>query len=152
MQTISRLPSLSIPSSAEAASTIIGGSFFMQLYSILQTNMLQRVKPPKIDTHPQTKENTHTSNNLKWRARALLMPYTCTLLQEQILNAMKQLGGFDMISPGVASMASPCIPSTSRSLSPSASLSVDRSMVSLIFFLDCAWSFQLWILKCYKTK
>ncbi|XP_008677370.1 STE20/SPS1-related proline-alanine-rich protein kinase isoform X1 [Zea mays] len=42
MQTISRLPSLSIPSSAEVASTIIGGSFYMQLYSILQTNMLQR--------------------------------------------------------------------------------------------------------------
>lgn len=46
MQTISRLPSLSIPSSAEVASNIIGGSFYMQLYSILQTNMLQRVNPP----------------------------------------------------------------------------------------------------------
>lgn len=42
MQTISRLPSLSIPSSAEAASSIIGGSIYMQLYSVLQTNMLQR--------------------------------------------------------------------------------------------------------------
>ncbi|XP_062221735.1 serine/threonine-protein kinase BLUS1 [Phragmites australis] len=42
MQTISHLPSLSIPSSAEAASCIIGGSFYMQLYNVLQTNMLQR--------------------------------------------------------------------------------------------------------------
>ncbi|OEL30722.1 Serine/threonine-protein kinase fray2 [Dichanthelium oligosanthes] len=41
-KTISRLASLSIPSSAEAASSIIGGSFYMQLYSVLQTNMLQR--------------------------------------------------------------------------------------------------------------
>ncbi|PVH67094.1 hypothetical protein PAHAL_1G427900 [Panicum hallii] len=51
MQTISRLPSLSIPSSAEAASSIIGGSFYMQLYSVLQTNMLQRVKPPEQILH-----------------------------------------------------------------------------------------------------
>ncbi|KAL6911617.1 hypothetical protein ACP4OV_000422 [Aristida adscensionis] len=42
MQAISHLPSLSIPSSAEAASSIIGGSFYMQLYHVLQTNMLQR--------------------------------------------------------------------------------------------------------------
>uniref|UniRef100_J3LHW8 Protein kinase domain-containing protein n=1 Tax=Oryza brachyantha TaxID=4533 RepID=J3LHW8_ORYBR len=42
MQAISHLPSLSIPSSFEAASTIIGGSFYMQLYNVLQTNMLQR--------------------------------------------------------------------------------------------------------------
>ncbi|KAK3159323.1 hypothetical protein QOZ80_2AG0148620 [Eleusine coracana subsp. coracana] len=42
MQTISHLPPLSIPSSAEAASTIIGGSLYVQLYNVLQTNMLQR--------------------------------------------------------------------------------------------------------------
>ncbi|KAF2947351.1 serine/threonine-protein kinase BLUS1 isoform X2 [Oryza sativa Japonica Group] len=42
MQAISHLPSLSIPSSIEAASTIIGGSLYMQLYNVLQTNMLQR--------------------------------------------------------------------------------------------------------------
>ncbi|XP_024316250.1 serine/threonine-protein kinase BLUS1 isoform X3 [Brachypodium distachyon] len=42
MQAISHLPSLSIPSSAEAASSIIGGSFYIQLYSVLQTNILQR--------------------------------------------------------------------------------------------------------------
>ncbi|KAL5666630.1 hypothetical protein ACJX0J_026738, partial [Zea mays] len=90
MQTISRLPSLSIPSSAEVASNIIGGSFYMQLYSILQTNILQR---------------------------------------DQILNAMKQVSGCDIASPGVPSMASQCIPSTSRSTSPSGAISVDRSML-----------------------
>uniref|UniRef100_A0ACD5ZA23 Uncharacterized protein n=1 Tax=Avena sativa TaxID=4498 RepID=A0ACD5ZA23_AVESA len=42
MQAISHLPALSIPSSAEAASSIIGGSFYLQLYNVLQTNMLQR--------------------------------------------------------------------------------------------------------------
>nr|BAD19174.1 putative MAP4K alpha1 [Oryza sativa Japonica Group] len=42
IQAISHLPSLSIPSSIEAASTIIGGSLYMQLYNVLQTNMLQR--------------------------------------------------------------------------------------------------------------
>ncbi|CAM0943526.1 unnamed protein product [Alopecurus aequalis] len=42
MQAISHLPALSIPSSAEAASSIIGGSFYVQLYNVLQTNMLQR--------------------------------------------------------------------------------------------------------------
>ncbi|KAL6635269.1 hypothetical protein ACP70R_027940 [Stipagrostis hirtigluma subsp. patula] len=42
MQAISHLPSLSIPSSVEAASSIIGGSLYMQLYHVLQTNMLQR--------------------------------------------------------------------------------------------------------------
>ncbi|KAF0931105.1 hypothetical protein E2562_002467 [Oryza meyeriana var. granulata] len=42
MQAISHLPSLSIPSSIEAASTIIGGALYMQLYNVLQTNMLQR--------------------------------------------------------------------------------------------------------------
>ncbi|CAD6249156.1 unnamed protein product [Miscanthus lutarioriparius] len=96
MQTISRLPSLSIPSSAEVASNIIGGSFYMQLYSILQTNMLQR---------------------------------------DQIFNAMKQVSGCDMASPGIPSMASQCIPSTSRSTSPSGAVSVDRSMVSICSIL-----------------
>jgi serine/threonine-protein kinase OSR1/STK39 len=48
MQAISHLPSLSIPSSIEAASTIIGGSLYMQLYNVLQTNMLQRVN---LSTH-----------------------------------------------------------------------------------------------------
>uniref|UniRef100_A0A0D9VM15 Protein kinase domain-containing protein n=1 Tax=Leersia perrieri TaxID=77586 RepID=A0A0D9VM15_9ORYZ len=42
IQAISHLPSLSIPSSIEAASTIIGGSLYMQMYNVLQTNMLQR--------------------------------------------------------------------------------------------------------------
>uniref|UniRef100_A0A0A9CRR9 Uncharacterized protein n=1 Tax=Arundo donax TaxID=35708 RepID=A0A0A9CRR9_ARUDO len=42
MQTISHLPPLSIPSSAEAATSIIGGSLYTQLYNVLQTNMLQR--------------------------------------------------------------------------------------------------------------
>ncbi|KAG8072705.1 hypothetical protein GUJ93_ZPchr0006g43769 [Zizania palustris] len=42
MQAISHLPSLSIPSPVEAASTIIGGSLYMHLYNVLQTNMLQR--------------------------------------------------------------------------------------------------------------
>ncbi|XP_021313895.1 serine/threonine-protein kinase BLUS1 isoform X3 [Sorghum bicolor] len=94
MQTISRLPSLSIPSSAEVASNIIGGSFYMQLYSILQTNLLQR---------------------------------------DQILNAMKQVSGCDMASPGIPSMASQCIPSASRSSSPSGAVSVDRSMLEAAY-------------------
>ncbi|XP_047082801.1 serine/threonine-protein kinase OSR1 isoform X3 [Lolium rigidum] len=42
MQAISHLPALSIPSSADAASSIVGGSFYIQLYNVLQTNMLQR--------------------------------------------------------------------------------------------------------------
>ncbi|VAI62047.1 hypothetical protein VPH35_112916 [Triticum aestivum] len=42
MQTISQLSALSIPSSAEAASSIIGGSLYIQLYNVLQTNLLQR--------------------------------------------------------------------------------------------------------------
>lgn len=41
-KTISHLPALSIPSSAEAASSIIGGSLYVQLHNVLQTNMLQR--------------------------------------------------------------------------------------------------------------
>uniref|UniRef100_A0ACD5YVE3 Uncharacterized protein n=1 Tax=Avena sativa TaxID=4498 RepID=A0ACD5YVE3_AVESA len=41
-KTISHIPALSIPSSAEATSSIIGGSFYIQLYNVLQTNMLQR--------------------------------------------------------------------------------------------------------------
>ncbi|TVU27934.1 hypothetical protein EJB05_19437 [Eragrostis curvula] len=90
-KTISHLPPLSIPSSADAASSIIGGSFYMQLYNVLQTNMLQR---------------------------------------EQILNAMKQFSSSDMTSPSIPSMASPCIPYASRSISPSSALSVDRAMVT----------------------
>ncbi|KAM3224264.1 hypothetical protein ACQJBY_057574 [Aegilops geniculata] len=42
MQTISQLSALSIPSSVEAASSIIGGSLYIQLYNVLQTNLLQR--------------------------------------------------------------------------------------------------------------
>uniref|UniRef100_A0A804NWZ6 Protein kinase domain-containing protein n=1 Tax=Zea mays TaxID=4577 RepID=A0A804NWZ6_MAIZE len=53
----------------------------------------------------------------------------CHSMQDQILNAMKQVSGCAMASPGVPSMASPCIPSTSRSTSPSGVPSVDRSML-----------------------
>jgi serine/threonine-protein kinase OSR1/STK39 len=53
MQTISHLPPLSVPSSAEAASSIIGGSLYVQLYNVLQTNMLQRVN----STHPSNNSN-----------------------------------------------------------------------------------------------
>lgn len=133
MQTISRLPSLSIPSSAEVASSIIGGSFYMQLYSVLQTNMLQRVNLPLKHACTKGRAPTHqTAQNEKPELSGLLLPYSCPLLQDQILNAMKQLSGCDMASPGVHSMASPCIPSTSRSTSPS----VDRSMVSISFILS----------------
>jgi serine/threonine-protein kinase OSR1/STK39 len=44
---------LSVPSSAEAASSIIGGSLYVQLYNVLQTNMLQRVN----STHPSNNSN-----------------------------------------------------------------------------------------------
>jgi serine/threonine-protein kinase OSR1/STK39 len=135
MQTISRLPSLSIPSSAEVASNIIGGSFYMQLYSILQTNMLQRVNPPLKFARKKKRTPTYPAQNEEPELSGLLMSHSCPLLQDQILNAMKQVSGCDMASPGIPSMASQCIPSTSRSTSPSGAVSVDRSMVSICSIL-----------------
>uniref|UniRef100_A0A453PV77 Uncharacterized protein n=1 Tax=Aegilops tauschii subsp. strangulata TaxID=200361 RepID=A0A453PV77_AEGTS len=62
MQTISQLSALSIPSSAEAASSIIGGSLYIQLYNVLQTNLLQRVNPPPIQHSRQKMSLTNKTS------------------------------------------------------------------------------------------
>jgi hypothetical protein len=62
IQAISHLPALSIPSSADAASSIVGGSFYIQLYNVLQTNMLQRVNPAPTGTHKRKKGITNSMN------------------------------------------------------------------------------------------
>ncbi|XP_044421309.1 serine/threonine-protein kinase OSR1 isoform X3 [Triticum aestivum] len=63
MQTISQLSALSIPSSAEAASSIIGGSLYIQLYNVLQTNLLQRLEAAQ----EKEKELVNEVLELQWR-------------------------------------------------------------------------------------
>jgi hypothetical protein len=68
--------------------------------------MLQRVNPPQIHTNRIKKTTHQTTQNEEPELSVLLIPCSCSLLQDQIPNAVKQVSGCAMASSGVPSMAS----------------------------------------------